>query len=323
MKVIVVTGAAGFIGSNLAEALLKSGGYRRVVGIDNFDPLYPVRFKKENVAALRAHKRFAFYKADIRNAAAMQRIFAKEKPEAVVHLAAKADTRGAVIAPREYLATNIDGTLNLLECARQYGVKKFIFASSSSVYGNNNKAPFTEDANTDTPLSPYGASKKAGELLAYTYHHNFGLPVVCIRIFNAYGPRMRPGLVLYRWVEDILRGKTVELSGRGTRKRDYTYIDDLVRAFMLALKKNIGYEIINIGNSRPVTLNRLLAAIERATGTKAQVRSRPSHHASVELTHASTAKAKRVLGWKPRVGITEGVTNFVSWFRRERFKKAQ
>lgn len=320
MKVLLVTGAAGFIGSNLAESVLKKGSYDRVVGVDNFDANYDVRFKKQNIAALRADKRFVFYKADIRDARAMGRIFSKEKPEAVVHLAAKADTRGSVAHPREYVEVNVDGTLNILECARKSGVKKFLFVSSSSVYGNGAKAPFTESAATDTPLSPYGASKKAGEVLAYTYHHNFGLPVICIRIFNAYGERMRPGLVLYTWVEKLLKGEAIELSGSGTRMRDYTYIGDLVRALELALKKKAGYEVLNVGSAKPLTLNALLQAAEKATGKKAIVRRRASHHSSVELTHASTAKAKRLLGWEPRTSAEEGVKRFVSWFVRERLK---
>lgn len=323
MKVILVTGGAGFIGSNLIESLLKDKKLLRVICVDNLDGSYDPRLKRQNVAPFRKDRRFRFYKADIRNEKRLRAIFRKERPEAVVHLAAKTDTRRAVREPREYVSNNIAGTLNLLECAREFGVTKFIFASSSSVYGNKNKAPFKENALTDFPISPYGASKKAGEALAYTYHHNFGLPVVCLRIFNAYGRRMRPGLVLYAWTKNILAGKPVEMSGRGVRRRDYTHVDDLVRAVVLALKKNVGFAVLNVGNARPLTLAELLRAVEKAAGRRAIVVSRPSHHSSVELTHASTAKARRMLGWRPKVDIEKGVRDFVSWFARERLKQGE
>ncbi|MDB5189217.1 MAG: hypothetical protein JWL82_174 [Parcubacteria group bacterium] len=319
MKVVLVTGAAGFIGSNAAEALLKNYPSIRVIGLDNFDPTYPVAFKRSNIGGLKKSAQFSFYEADIRDRTALRRIFKKEQPDAVLHLAAKADTRHAVVAPQEYVDTNITGTLNLLECAKEFQVKRFVFASSSSVYGNDNTAPFKEDAVTDHAISPYGASKKAGEGLAYTYHHNFGLSVVCIRIFNAYGERMRPGLVLYTWVEKILKGETIEISGKGTRRRDYTYIGDLVDALLRVLtKKNIGFLVVNIGNAGSVSLTHMLRTVERATGKKARVVSRPSHHASVERTHASIAKAKRILDWKPKTSFQDGVERFVEWYQSER-----
>ncbi|MBI4692185.1 MAG: GDP-mannose 4,6-dehydratase [Candidatus Terrybacteria bacterium] len=314
IKKILVTGGAGFIGSHLIETILKKTS-SRIVCIDNFDDAYDPRLKQRNIEPFLKNLRFILYKNDIRDLTKMKQIFKKEKPDAIVHLAAKADTRKAVLSPFEYISVNIEGTLNLLECSREFGIKKFVFASSSSVYGNKNSAPFSEEDQTDFPLSPYGASKKAAEILIYTYHHNFNLPAICLRVFNAYGERMRPNLVLPLWLKKMLNGEPIEMSGDGTRRRDFTYVGDTVNAIMLALKKPFDFEIINIGNSRPLTLNQLLHVLEKAAGITATVYKRPSHHASVEQTHASTKKAKHLLGWKPLMPIEKGVKRFVSWAR--------
>lgn len=295
-----------------------------MIGLDNFDDNYPVKYKKQNIAALKKYPNFVFYTADIRDEKTLRRIFKKEVPDAVLHLAAKADSRHAVEEPAEYVTTNVVGTLNMLECAKDLGVERFVFASSSSVYGNHNRAPYKESASTDFPISPYGASKKAGEVLAHTYQHNFGLPVTCVRIFNAYGERMRPKLVLYTWVEKLLRGEPIEISGKGVRARDYTYIGDLTDALIRALKdKTIRYEVINIGNANPVPLKQLLHVIEKAIGTTAVVRERPSTRPSVEKTHAAIGKAKELLGWEPTTPIEVGVSRFVAWFRAERLKEGK
>lgn len=319
VKTILVTGGAGFIGSHLIEALLKEKNVR-VVCVDNFDNAYDPRLKRRNIKHFLKDSRFVLYENDIRDAKKMKEIFAKEKPEAVVHLAAKTDTRKTINAPHECISVNIGGTLNLLECAKDFGVKKFIFISSSSVYGNKNSAPFNENDQTDYPLSPYGASKKAAEIIIYTYHHNFNLPAICLRVFNAYGERMRPNLVLSMWLEKMLKGEPIEMSGNGTRRRDFTYVGDTVNAIMIALKKPLSFDIINIGNSKPLTLNHLLAALEKAVDAKAIVHRRPSHHGSVEQTHASIVKAKRVLGWKPLVPIEKGIRRFVLWAKSGGFK---
>jgi UDP-glucuronate 4-epimerase len=246
----------------------------------------------------------------------MRALFKKERFEAVMHLAAKCDARKAVDDPEPYLQTNILGTWNLLDAAREYGVTKFVFASTSSVYGNGNKAPFKETASTDRALTAYGASKKAAEQLAYTYHHNFGLSVVCLRIFNAYGERMRPDLVLPKWVRGVEKGEAIKLSGKGTRKRDYTYVGDLARGFALALYAPLGFEVINVGSSKPVALTQLLGIVEKTLGKKANVEEVPSHKGSVEMTHANTKKAELVLGWKPEVMLGEGVAKYVAWLHR-------
>ena len=318
-KTILVTGGAGFIGSHFIETLLKST-CSRVVCVDNFDDAYDPRLKRRNIKPFLKHNRFVLYKNDIRDARKIKKIFKKEKPDAVIHLAAKTDTRQAVLSPHDYISVNIEGTLNLLECSRKFGIKKFVFASSSSVYGNNNSAPFTEEDRTDFPLSPYGASKKAAEILIYTYRHNFNLPAVCLRVFNAYGERMRPNLVLSLWLKKILRGEPIEISGKGIRRRDFTYVGDTVKAILLALAKPLNFEIINIGNSRPLTLNQLLRVLEKAIGVTATVRKRPSHKSSVEETHASIIKAKRVLGWQPLTPIEQGIKRLVLWARQSGFK---
>lgn len=321
MKTILVTGGAGFIGSHLIEALL-AGAKGKVVCVDDFSAARAAGRpdEKEYLCGSLDNPDFTLHEADIRDLAQLREIFAAEKPNAIVHLAARADTRHAVLEPRDYIDVNVVGTLNVLECAREYGVKTFIFASSSSVYGNKNVAPYEEDAQTDFAISPYGASKKAGEVLAHTYHHNFGIDIVCVRIFNAYGERMRPGLVLYKWVDNLLHEKPIEQSGDGSRTRDFTYVGDLVQGLIAALEHAKGYEVVNIGNADPVSLKELLAVTETATGKKAEVITRESHHASVEATHASIHRAKQLFGWEPRTSLKDGVSRFVAWFREYRLK---
>lgn len=322
MQTILVTGGAGFVGSNLIESLLAKRSVSRVICVDNLDPFYDPAFKRSNIKPFLSNKKFKFYKTDVRDNDALKKIFAKEKPTHIVHLAARADTRRSVKEPKEYQTVNIGGTLNLLELAKDHKVKKFIFISSSSVYGNNAEAPFKETSVTDFPLAPYGASKKAGEVLAYTYFHNFGLPITCLRLFNVFGEKNRPDLVIYKWVENILKNKPIELSGDGKRRRDFTYVGDVVRAIELSLEKGDGYLILNVGNSKPVSLAVLLKHIEKALGKKATVINRPSHHASVESTYADIRSAKKVLGWKPEVSLEEGIAKFAKWLRNNRFKNS-
>ncbi len=320
MKSILVTGGAGFIGSHLCERLLKDPKWGRVVVVDNLDPTYNVAYKKENLALLTPSKRFKFYKTDIRDMAAMAKIFKREKPDYVVHLAAKTDTRSSVREPHEHQSVNVLGTLNLLELSKT-DVKKFVFISSSSVYGNSARPPFKESDMNNQPLAPYGATKIAGEILAHTYYFNHGLPVTCLRLFNAYGPRLRPQLVLYRWVENILNDSPIELSGTGTRKRDFTHVSDIVDAILRSLKKGTGYDVLNIGNSKPSSLRELLKIVEKSVGKKAKVVQRASNKASVETTYADISKAKKVLGWRPKVSMEKGVSDFVRWFKENRLKK--
>lgn len=323
MKTVLVTGGAGFIGSNLIKELLSGNKYR-VIAVDNFDGAYDIKYKKEHLKPFIEHKNFVFYQNDILDMEAMRKIFEKEKLEWVVHLAAKTDTRKAVADPYIYESVNIRGTINLLELAKDYGIKNFIFASSSSVYGNSASAPFKEDDPHSLPISPYGATKKAGELFVYSYCHNFGLNAVCLRFFNAYGENNRPDMVPYIWTDKILRGEEIEMSGQGSRKRDYTYVGDTVLAIIKAMEiKNIGFEILNIGCGKPYSLKELLAMIEKVIGEKAKIKERPSHGASVEETYADITKAEKILGWKPEIDLEEGITRLVFWFRQNRMEDSK
>ena len=321
MKTILVTGGAGFIGSNLIAKLLSRKDVAKVICVDNLNDFYSPKIKLANISLFKKNPRFSFYKKDIRDFTSLQKIFKKEKPEIVVHLAAQANTRLAVNDPRTYQSNNVDGTINLLELAKDHGIKNFIFASSSSVYGNKNKIPFSEEDRTDFPISPYGVTKKTGELLAHAYHHNFGLNITCLRFFTVYGENNRPDMVMYKWASHILTDQPIEISGAGKRSRDYTYVGDIVAGIEKALQKPLGFEVINLGNSRPVSLKKLLLIFEKVSGQKAVVNSRPSHHASIENTYTDITKAKKVLGWEPKTNIEQGVAKLVSWFRNNHLKK--
>ncbi|MEK7641460.1 MAG: NAD-dependent epimerase/dehydratase family protein [Patescibacteria group bacterium] len=317
MDTVLVTGGAGFIGSHVVRKLID-GGYR-VVCVDNFNSVYDPAFKEENIAPLLVYPDvFKLERVDIRDKVALKVVFEKEKPVYVIHLAALADTRNAVDVPGEYVDVNINGTLNVLDFARDYKVKNVALASSSSVYGNTPRFPWVESENADMPLSPYGATKRAIELFAYAYHHNFGLNVTCLRYFNAYGENNRPGMVPYVWTNALLTGKEIEISGDGSRKRDYTYVGDVADATILAMQKPLGYEILNIGNSNPISLVELLVVLEKATGKTATRKMRPSHSASVETTCADISKAKKLIGWEPKVSLEEGMGKLVEWFREKR-----
>ncbi len=314
-KTILITGGAGFIGSHFLDDVLKNKKWGKVIVIDNLTLPVESDDKKINIRHNLSNAKLVFFEVDLKDGKKVEEIFQKYKPSVVVHLAAIADTRNAVLEPHKYIDTNITGTLNLLESAKNVEVNKLIFFSSSSVYGNKNKAPFTEEMQADFAISPYGATKKAGEVLAHTYHHNFKMPIVVLRIFNAYGPRMRPNLVLYKWVKTILNGQTVEISGKGIRKRDYTYVGDIVDAVNKSIAKKVGFEVLNIGNSSPVALKDLLKMTEKVLGLKAKVVSRMSHSASVENTHANTKKALRILNWKPKTKFEDGIKKFVVWYK--------
>lgn len=316
METVLVTGAVGFVGSNLCAALLTDG--YRVVGVDNFDDTYDIQFKEEHVAPLVEDKNFELVRLDIREREPLMQLFERARPSLVAHLAAKADTRTAVEMAPLYVENNILGTLNVFDAARAVDVKNIVFVSSSSVYGNDTAAPWSESAAADRPISPYGATKRAGELFAHAYHHNFGLNITCLRYFNVYGENNRPSMVPYIWAQALLRGQEIEMSGGGTRKRDYTYVGDTVRATVAALKKPLGFEILNIGNNHPLSLSELLAVFEKVIGVQAQVKERPSHKASVENTYADIAKAKQLLGWEPEVSIEDGIARLVAWVRAHR-----
>ncbi len=321
MKTVLVTGGAGFIGSNLCAALLKRE--YRVVCVDNLDSdLYPANIKEAYVKPLLTHSDFILYRTDIRDKDSLKEIFLKEKPEYVAHLAARANVRNAVKDPYPYISINIEGTLNVLEACKEFPVKNLVIASSGSVYGNDPHTPWSEDHLAGEPVSPYGATKRATELLAYTYHRNFKMNITCLRYFNAYGENNRPDLVPYIWGEAILKGEEIEISGDGSRERDYTYVGDVVEGTIRALEKPLGFEIINIGNSNPTSLKDLLEVFKKVTGIEVRVRSRPSNSVSMERTFADISKAKALLGWQPEVSLEEGVRRLFTWLRDHRLKES-
>ena len=310
---ILVTGGAGFIGSHVVEALLARGA--EVTVVDDFNDFYDPALKRRNVAAFGS--RATVVEADIRDVAALRTVLSRGRFEAIMHIAARAGIRPSVAQPRLYTEVNVLGTQNLLELAREFGVRKFIFASSSSVYGVDQNLPFREDAALLHPISPYAASKLAAEALCHVYHHIHGLEVACLRLFTVYGPRQRPDLAIHKFTSAIVRGKPVEMYGDGTTARDYTYIDDVVQGLLAALDRCAGFEIVNLGESRTVELRELVQLIEKEVGKKAQLRHLPAQPGDVPITYADISKAKRLLGYNPQVNIEEGIQRFVDWFRKQ------
>jgi UDP-glucuronate 4-epimerase len=309
----IVTGAAGFIGSHLCERLLSDGWI--VSGIDNFDDFYDPTVKHANIKTCLQNKQFSMVEADIRSAADMNKVIAEEA-DIVVHLAAKAGVRPSIEQPLLYADVNVNGTVVLLEAARKAGIKKFIFASSSSVYGNNKKVPFSENDNVDFPISPYAATKKAGELICNTYHHLFGISITCLRYFTVYGPRQRPDLAIHKFARLIEQGKPIPVYGDGSMMRDFTYIDDIIDGTAAAINKCSGYNIYNLGESRPITVNDLIKEIEKALGKKAIIERLPLQPGDVIRTYADVSKAAKDLGYSPNTDIAAGLKHFVDWLKR-------
>ena len=312
MKVLV-TGSAGFIGSHLCERLL-SGGHQ-VVGLDNFDPFYNPQVKRNNIVASLSQKEFRFVEGDIRDIACVENVCAAGKFDVIVHLAAKAGVRPSIEDPLGYQDVNIRGTLVLLEAAKKYGIKKFIFASSSSVYGNNEKVPFAETDNVDNPISPYAATKKAGELLCYTYSHLCAIDMTCLRFFTVYGPRQRPDLAIHKFTKLINDGTSIPVFGDGSMMRDHTYIDDIIDGIVGSMLACKGYEIYNIGESRPIRLDTLIQSIEAALGKKANITRLPLQPGDVKITYADVSKAAKKIGYQPKTQLETGLKKFIEWFR--------
>jgi UDP-glucuronate 4-epimerase len=312
---ILVTGGAGFIGSHLSEALLARG--EQVVCLDNFNDYYSPERKRRNVAGLLAQPNYRLYEGDVRDQATVAGLFEIESPAKVVHIAAMAGVRYSVEHPQLYQEVNVGGTLVVLEQARRYGVRNFVLASSSSVYGADSRAPFREDDACARPLSPYAATKRAAELLAYTYHHLYGLPCTCLRFFTVYGPRGRPDMVPYRFTDWIYRRQPLQLFGDGSVVRDFTYIDDILAGLLAALDAGFPYEIINLGNSRTITIADYIGLIEEIVGKRADIVRLPPAAGDVPLTHADIGKARRLLGFDPRTPVEEGMERFFEWYRRE------
>jgi UDP-glucuronate 4-epimerase len=311
----LVTGAAGFIGSHLTERLLNDGW--TVVGADSFDTFYDPRIKRRNLAGSVAHPRFRLVEGDIRDRVAMEQAVESDT-DVIVHLAARAGVRPSIAEPALYADVNINGTVVLLELARERHVPKFVFASSSSVYGNNKKVPFSEADNVDFPISPYAATKKAGELICHTYHHLYGLAINCLRFFTVYGPRQRPDLAIHKFARLIEDGKPIPVYGDGSMMRDFTYIDDILNGIVAAMDRCVGYEIYNLGESQPIRLSDLIAEIEHALGKQAIRQWLPVQPGDVDRTYADVAKAQAQLGYQPSTDIRTGLARFVAWFREER-----
>jgi len=315
---VLVTGVTGFIGSHTAEALLRRG--TPVVGIDNFDPYYDVAIKHRNVqeietTAQQAGTSFAMAEGDICNRDLIQQLLAEHNVRAIIHLAAKAGVRPSLEDPVGYARTNVEGTINLLEAARGAAIARFVFGSSSSVYGAATQVPFSEDQPVSMPISPYGASKVAAEAYCYTYHSLYDLPVVCLRFFTVYGPRQRPDLAINKFVRLMSVDEPIPRYGDGTSKRDYTYIADIVRGILSALDSHIQWDIINLGSDNPISLNQLIAALEDVLGKHATIHELPPQPGDMRQTHADITKARRLLGWQPQVPLRDGLQEFVEWWR--------
>lgn len=314
MKQILVTGAAGFIGSHLCERLIREG--LTVVGLDNFDPFYDITVKQRNLAGLVESPRFRLVEGDIRDRKQVDAALQSGPFDAIVHLAAKAGVRPSIADPAGYVDTNVNGTVVMLEAARAAGVKKFIFASSSSVYGNNPKTPFSETDNVDFPISPYAATKKAGELICYTYSHLHQMDMTCLRFFTVYGPRQRPDLAIHKFARLIEQGKPIPMYGDGSMERDFTFIDDIINGVVAAIERCKGYHIYNLGESRPVRLDTLIAEIEKALGKKAIIDILPEQPGDVKRTFADVDRAVRELGYCPKTHLADGLKTFAAWLRQ-------
>jgi nucleoside-diphosphate-sugar epimerase len=315
MKTILLTGAAGFIGWKTAEFLLKEG--YKVIGVDNLNNYYDVRLKEYRKKDLEKYENFKFYPVDIENLQALEILFNDYKFDVVINLAARAGVRYSMINPYVYMTTNANGTLNLLELMKKYSVKKFVLASTSSLYAGQ-PMPFKEDLPVNTPISPYAASKKAAEVMAYTYHYLYGIDVSVVRYFTVYGPAGRPDMSIFRFIKWIDEGKPIILYGDGSQSRDFTYVDDIARGTILATKE-LGYEIINLGGGKnPISLKRVIETIEAHLGKKAVIDYRPFHKADLKETWADITKAKNLLGWEPKVSFEEGIKKTVDWYLENR-----
>jgi UDP-glucuronate 4-epimerase len=321
MKSILITGGAGFIGSHLVDSLLAEGVWQ-VAALDDFNDFYDPSIKRDNIRTHLSNPNFKVVEADIRDLPALDRAFSETTYDCIVHLAARAGVRPSLKEPRLYVETNVNGTLNLLELARAQGVKQFIFGSSSSVYGINAKVPFSEDDPIFNPISPYAATKAAGELLCHTYAHLYGMRIVCLRFFTVYGARQRPDLAIHKFAKLISARKPIPVFGDGTTRRDYTYIDDITAGVRAAIDYDkTNYEVINLGESRTVELCELISLLEKALGQRAEIDRQPPQPGDVPQTFADITKARRLLGYNPETRIEQGIQQFVEWFRESKSDK--
>jgi len=310
---ILLTGGAGFIGSAVAKALALRGD--TVISVDNFNDYYEVSLKEARAKFFLSHKNIVSKKADIGDLPAMEKVFSENPFDAVCHLAAQAGVRYSLENPFVYEKSNLLGTLNILELMKKHDVKKLVYASSSSVYGGNTKVPFSESDPVDCPISLYAATKKSNELMAYTYHHLFGIHSSGLRFFTVYGPWGRPDMALFKFTKKISNGEAIDVYNNGDMERDFTYIDDIVDGVVRATDRVEGYEIYNLGNNNPIVLHDFIAALESALGVKSEKNIRPMQPGDVKKTYADIAKAKNMLGWQPKTDIVSGISSFVKWYK--------
>ncbi len=316
-KNILITGGAGFIGSHLVSKLLSENAWGVTVA-DNFDPFYPEENKRANIVEHLKDSNYRLYESDIRSYGEMKKVFDENRFDCIVHLAARAGVRPSLEDPCGYAETNIKGTMNLLELARESGVGQFVFGSSSSVYGASSKIPFSEDDNVSRPISPYAATKAAGELLCHTFSHLYNIRTVCLRFFTVYGARQRPDLAIRKFATLISEGKPIPVFGDGSTRRDYTYIDDIISGVRAAIDFDGGrHEIFNLGESQTVELSRLIQLLEQNLDMRAVIDRQPMQPGDVPQTFADITKAREMLGYDPQTGIEEGIRKFVEWFVRD------
>lgn len=315
METILVTGAAGFIGHKTCEFLLREG--EKVIGIDNMNDYYDIRLKSFRAKALQQYKDMEFHELDIENLHALQGLFNRHKFKVVVNLAARAGVNYSMENPHVYMSTNAHGTLNILEMMRKYEVRKMVLASTSSLYAGQ-PMPFREDLPVNTPISPYAASKKAAEVMSYTYHYLFGIDVSIVRYFTVYGPAGRPDMSIFRFIKWIDEGTPIELFGDGTQARDFTYVDDIAAGTIKAMKP-LGYEIINLGGGKnPIPLNYVISHIEKLLDKKTKIIQKPFHKTDIKETWADIGKAKKHLDWQPTVNLEAGLEKTVEWYLQNR-----
>jgi len=314
-KNILVTGGAGFIGSHLVETLLRENAWNVTV-VDDLNDFYSPDIKRANLASLRRSAEIQFFEADIRCGESLQQVFDENQFDVIVHLAARAGVRPSLTEPKLYVETNINGTVNLLELARKYDVKQFVFGSSSSVYGENEKVPFAEDDPIFKPISPYAATKAAGELICHTYSHLFDIRTVCLRFFTVYGARQRPDLAIHKFSKLIYSGQPIQVFGDGSTRRDYTYIDDIIQGVRASIDYDGSmHEVFNLGESETTELSRLIELLEASLGKKAIIERQPLQPGDVPITFADISKARRLLNYNPTTRIEQGIPNFVDWFK--------
>lgn len=309
---ILVTGAAGFIGSHVCEHFLSDRNC--VIGIDNFDPFYAREIKELNIKELKDNSSFSFFEIDIRDRITLGKLFSNYNFDFVIHLAAKAGVRPSIDSIADYYDVNVNGTVILLEIMKNYNVKKMIFASSSSVYGNNTKVPFSESDFVDYPISPYAATKKSGELICHVYSHLYGFDITCLRFFTVFGPRQRPDLAIYKFTQSIDMGLNIPFYGDGSTARDYTYIEDILSGIRCAFDNIKGYQIFNLGEGRVITLKKMVQTIEATLGKKAVLNLIALQPGDVKITYADISKARLEIGYTPKYNFNKGINEFINWY---------